>query len=172
MPCNAWLRRITLFCAKRCTISKRRLCGTAIQAGLYPNPVFGFEADTISEANTAGQQGGFIQQTIKTAGKLKLAQAAASIDVRAQRRIILRRAQLEVASQVRSNYFAVLVAQETFRSTYALASFTDEAYGIWTDQVFAQQAAPYEPLQLRRALIQARGNLIQAPIATTQPGSS
>ncbi len=55
--------------------------GAAIQAGLYPNPIVGFEADTISEADTAGQQGGYIQQTIKTAGKLKLAQAAASIDV-------------------------------------------------------------------------------------------
>ncbi len=135
--------------------------GAAIQAGLYPNPIVGYEADTISEANTAGQQGGYIQQTIKTAGKLKLAQAAVSIDV-LNAELALRRTQIEIASQVRSNYFAVLVAQETFKSTYALTSFTDEAYGIWTDQVFAQLAAPYEPLQLRVLSFQARGNLIQA----------
>jgi cobalt-zinc-cadmium efflux system outer membrane protein len=135
--------------------------GAAVQAGLYPNPILGYEADTINQDATAGQQGGFIQQTIKTAGKLKLAQAAASIDV-LNAQLALRRTQIEVASQVRSNYFAVLVAQETFKAAYALTTFTDEAYGIWTDQVFAQQAAPYEPLQLRVLSFQARGYLVQA----------
>ena len=135
--------------------------GTAIQAGLYPNPVFGFEADNVNQGSTAGEQGAFIQQTIKTAGKLKLAQAAASVNV-LNAELALRRTQFDVASQVRSNYFAVLVAQETFRSAYALAGFTDEAYSIWTDQVFAQLAAPYEPLQLRVLSFQARGYLLQA----------
>jgi outer membrane protein, heavy metal efflux system len=135
--------------------------GSAIQAGLYPNPVFGYEGDNINQGLSAGQQGAFIQQTIKTAGKLKLAQAAASIDV-LNAELALRRTQIEMASQVRSNYFAVLVAQETFKSAYALATFTDEAYAIWTEQVFAQQAAPYEPLQLRVLAFQARGYVVQA----------
>jgi outer membrane protein, heavy metal efflux system len=135
--------------------------GSAIQAGLAPNPVFGFEADNVNQGSTAGEQGAFIQQTIKTAGKLKLAQAAASVNV-LNAELALRRIQFEVASQVRNNYFAVLVAQETFRSAYALAGFTDEAYSIWTDQVFAQLAAPYEPLQLRVLSFQARGYLLQA----------
>ena len=135
--------------------------GAAIQAGLYPNPVFGYEADNINQGLTAGQQGAFIQQTIKTAGKLKLAQAAASVDV-LNAELALKRTQIDIASQVRSNYFAVLVAYETFKSAYALATFTDEAYSIWTEQVFAQQAAPYEPLQLRVLSFQARGYLLQA----------
>ena len=46
---------------------------TAIQAGLHPNPMFGYVADTISTANTAGYQGVFFEQMIKTAGKLELA---------------------------------------------------------------------------------------------------
>ena len=57
---------------------------------------------------------------------------------------------------------AVLVAQETFKAAYALASFTDESYRVWTDQVFADQAAPYEPLQLRVLAFQSRGYLVQA----------
>lgn len=135
--------------------------GAAIQAGLYPNPIAGYEADQINTAGTAGLQGGYFQQVIKTGGKLELAQAAASIDV-LNAQVALRRAEIDVATQVRTNYFAVLVAQETFRAIYALATFTDEAYRVWTENVFAEQAAPYEPLQLRVLVYQVRGSLIQA----------
>lgn len=135
--------------------------GAAIQAGLYPNPSVGYEADQINTAGTAGLQGGYIEQIIKTGGKLELAQAAASIDV-LNAQIALRRAEVDVATQVRGHYFAVLVAQETFRATYALAIFTDDAYRVWTENVFAEQAAPFEPMQLRVLVYQVRGLLIQA----------
>lgn len=53
----------------------------ALQAGLYPNPTIGYQAELIGVKNEAGQrtpgefQGGFVQQTIVTAGKLRLSRA-------------------------------------------------------------------------------------------------
>src|SRR5262249_588790 len=47
--------------------------GAAIQAGLYPNPVVGFQGDQIGSAGTPGQLGAYLEQLIKTAGKLRLA---------------------------------------------------------------------------------------------------
>jgi outer membrane protein TolC len=50
--------------------------GKALQAGLYPNPTVGYAAEQIGIAGTAGElQGGFVQQTIVTAGKLRLSRA-------------------------------------------------------------------------------------------------
>jgi cobalt-zinc-cadmium efflux system outer membrane protein len=50
--------------------------GRAQQAGLYPNPTVGYEGDRIGAAGTAGEmQGLFIDQTIVTAGKLRLSRA-------------------------------------------------------------------------------------------------
>src|SRR5438552_460935 len=80
--------------------------GTAIQAGAYPNPTFGYEGDTIGTGSGTpgaggGYQGGFVEQVIKTAGKLKLAQAAATMDwLNAE--LALRRAQSDLAGQVRT----------------------------------------------------------------------
>src|SRR5437870_5769304 len=42
--------------------------GVALQAGLYPNPSAGYQADTVGTAGGAGYQGAFIEQLIKTGG--------------------------------------------------------------------------------------------------------
>ena len=55
--------------------------GTAMQAGLYPNPTLGYESDNINTGRTAGYQGGFVDQVIKTGGKLQLTRASAMVDV-------------------------------------------------------------------------------------------
>jgi cobalt-zinc-cadmium efflux system outer membrane protein len=135
--------------------------GAALQAGLYPNPTVGYEGDQVGSAGSAGQQGAFVDQVIKTGGKLKLAQAAASIDV-LNTQLALRRAQLDLTAQVRGGYFAVLVARENVRVTRALVEFADEAFRIQVEQVKGGQAAAYEPLQLRTFAIQARAALVTA----------
>src|SRR5205807_1270644 len=99
--------------------------GAALQAGAYPNPNFGYQWDTAGTGATAGYQGAFVEQTIKTGGKLKLAQAAALMDL-LNAQLALRRAQTDLTAQVRAGYFAVLVAQETIQVTGALARLTDE----------------------------------------------
>ncbi|MGE3804055.1 MAG: TolC family protein [Gemmataceae bacterium] len=135
--------------------------GQAIQAGLYPNPVVGYEGDTIGTGPGPGYQGGFVEQTIITGGKLKLKQAAATMDIR-NAEVALRRTQIDVMTQVRSGYFSFLVAEKRLQVARALAQFTDEVYRVQIDQVKAAQAAAYEPLQLRVLAMQARADVVQA----------
>lgn len=135
--------------------------GNATQVGLPPNPVFGFEADTIGSGATAGQQGAKYEQLIKTAGKLRLAQAAALMEV-VNAQVGLRRVQIDLATQVRNAYFASLVAEENLRLAHALSRFADEMFRVQVDQVRAGQAAAYEPLAMRALAEQARLTLKQA----------
>jgi cobalt-zinc-cadmium efflux system outer membrane protein len=135
--------------------------GAAIQAGAYPNPTLGYQSDTAGTSGTAGFQGAFFEQLIKTAGKLKLAQAAALMDVY-NARLDFRKAQADVATQVRTNYFQLLVARENVRVSRALITLTDQVYGIQVDQLKVGFVAGYEPMQLRVLALQARGALIAA----------
>jgi outer membrane protein TolC len=43
-----------------------------LQAGLYPNPVVGYDGQELSERASGGEHGGFVEQTLVTAGKLGL----------------------------------------------------------------------------------------------------
>lgn len=134
--------------------------GAMIQAGAYPNPHLAYEADNINTGRTAGYQGGNIGQTIVTGGKLKLAKAAAGVDLE-NAELALRRARFDLATQVRANYFAVLVALERVKVNSALVQFADRVYHLQVTRVQAGQAAPYEPLQLRVLAVQAQGQLLQ-----------
>lgn len=136
--------------------------GQAIQAGVYPNPVIGYEADTVGSAGTRNYQGVFGTQVIKTAGKLGLARSVANVDfINAQ--LALRRTRIDLLAQVKQFYFAVLVAQESVKINEALVRFTGEAYQIQDDKLkIGGFSAPYEPAQLRSLAVQARTLLVQA----------
>jgi cobalt-zinc-cadmium efflux system outer membrane protein len=140
--------------------------GAAIQAGAYPNPNVGYQSDTAGTSGTAGFQGVFIEQVIKTAGKLKLAQAAATMDL-LNSELALRRTRYDLMSAVRNAYFAVLVAQETVKINAALTRLSDEVFRVQVDLLRGGQGAAYEPLQLRVLALQARGTLVQARNAYT-----
>jgi cobalt-zinc-cadmium efflux system outer membrane protein len=140
--------------------------GAVIQAGLHPNPTVGYEADQVQPGptpgkNNAGQQGGFINQLIKTGGKLQLAQAVALMD-QFNAELALRRAEVDLAAAVRTHYFGALVAQESLTVNRALVRLSDEVYRVQIAQVGAGQAAPYEPVQLYVQAVQARNALIAA----------
>ena len=135
--------------------------GLAIQAGAYPNPEIGYEADTVNTANTAGYHGGYIQQTFVTGGKLQLAEAAARVDyLNAQ--LTLRKARIEVATAVRTAYFKSLVAHKQLQIETSLATFTEDILRTQTHLVESGEAAAYEPLQLRVFVLQARAAVVQA----------
>jgi cobalt-zinc-cadmium efflux system outer membrane protein len=133
--------------------------GALIQAGAYPNPTIAWEQDTVG--TNEGYQGGYVDQVFKGVNKLKLARAAAEMDLR-NAELALRRAKFDLATQVRSTYFAVVVALENVRVSRALAEFTDKVYRFQIDLVRGGPAAPYEPMQLRPLVLQARLNLLQA----------
>jgi cobalt-zinc-cadmium efflux system outer membrane protein len=134
--------------------------GAAIQAGAYPNPTLGVQSATAS--NTGGPSYGiFWAQTIKTMGKLKLAQAAAIMDVE-NAQIAYQRAETDLMAAVRAGYFAVLVAQENIKASRALVNLTDEVYKVNVEQVGGGEAAPYEPMQVAVFAAQARQSLLIA----------
>jgi len=135
--------------------------GAMLQAGAYPNPHVGYQCDNVNTGATAGYQGGNVSQTIVTGGKLKLARAAAGVDVE-NAQLALRRARYDLATQVRSNYLAVLVSLERIKVNNALKEFAERVYRTQISRVTAGQAAPYEPLQLRVLAAQAQTQLIQS----------
>jgi cobalt-zinc-cadmium efflux system outer membrane protein len=144
--------------------------GLMIQAGLPPNPTVGYQADqwqpgTNTAADprkhNAGQQGGFVNQLIKFPGKLSLAQAVARFDY-INAYVAVRRAEVDVATAVRTAYFQVLAAEKGIAVSTALATMADEVYRLQLRQVAAGEAAAYEPLQLYAQAVQARNLLAQA----------
>jgi cobalt-zinc-cadmium efflux system outer membrane protein len=136
--------------------------GAAIQAGAYPNPTLGYEANSAGTNGTSGLMMFSVSQVIKTMNKLQLARASATMDL-ANAELALRRAETDLAAQVRGQYFAVLVARENMRVSGALAKFTSDIYDIQVEQVRKGGiAAAYEPAQLRVLANQARGNLVAA----------
>ena len=135
--------------------------GKAVQAGLYPNPTFGYEGDTLGTARTAGYNGVFFTQEFVTADKLTLAQNVALNNVRAAQ-ADLRKARVRLASDVRRNYFKVLIAQEQLKFNKAIAKLSEEVYQAQIDLVTGGESAPYEPLQLRVFAVQARNAVTTA----------
>jgi cobalt-zinc-cadmium efflux system outer membrane protein len=135
--------------------------GNMIQAGAYPNPHVGYQADDIGTGQTGGYQGGNVSQTIVTGGKLRLAKASAGVDLH-NAELALTRARYDLATQVRSNYLGVLVARQRIEVNDALTQFADRVYQIQARRVAAGEAAAYEPLQLRVLAVQAQTQLIQS----------
>ena len=129
--------------------------GTMIQAGTYPNPTVGQEVDPSNDGSTAGVWGVFVDQTIKTGGKLRLAESAARQDFE-NAELALKRSRSDLSTSVRNNYFALLVSKETVRVTRALAEFTDEVYRLQEKLLEVGSAAPYEPAALRAQAYAAR----------------
>jgi cobalt-zinc-cadmium efflux system outer membrane protein len=135
--------------------------GALIQARAYPNPTVSYLSEPSSDGSTSGVQGFSVDQVIVVNGKLRLASAAAEMDLR-NAELALRRARSDLATQVRNAYFAVLVAKETVRVNKALARFTDEVYRYHTDYLAAGQVAAYEPAALRALAYTARMSYKQA----------
>jgi cobalt-zinc-cadmium efflux system outer membrane protein len=85
--------------------------GRALQSGLYPNPTVGYEADRINAAGSAGEmQGLFIDQTIVTAGKLRLSRAKFGQEVSQMEAQALAQ-QYRVLNGVRTRYYQLLAMQ-------------------------------------------------------------
>jgi outer membrane protein, heavy metal efflux system len=136
--------------------------GAMIQAGAYPNPNGGFLFSPSSDATTPTFDGVFFDQTIKTAGKLRLAEAAALEDLK-NAELALKRARSDLSTSVRNAYYALLVSEETVRVNETLARFTDKVYLLQINRTAeAGLGAPYEPAALRLQAYTVRLGLVQA----------
>jgi cobalt-zinc-cadmium efflux system outer membrane protein len=85
--------------------------GKALQAGLCPNPTLGYAGELVGTRGTAGDfQGGFVQQTIVTAGKLRLSRAKYNQEA-VEAELLTLAQQLRVLHSVRIGFYELLVAQ-------------------------------------------------------------
>jgi cobalt-zinc-cadmium efflux system outer membrane protein len=76
--------------------------------------------------------------------------------------LALRRARSDLATRVRTAYYALLVAKETVRVNKSLARYTDEIYRLHTGLLGAGTVASYEPMALRALAYTARLSYQQA----------
>ena len=118
------------------------------QAGLYLNPTIGYQGELIGAKNEAGRstagefQGGFIQQEIVTAGKLRLSRAkyqqearAAAIQAMAQ--------QLQVVNGVHIAFYEVLTAQRLIENHRELVKNAEN--GVKTTEELVNVGQANEP---------------------------
>jgi cobalt-zinc-cadmium efflux system outer membrane protein len=122
--------------------------GNLIQARAYPNPTVGIENGPNNNNTGTGTYGVFVDQVIKTGGKLKLASAAAEMDLR-NAELALQRARSDLATQVRTAYYNLVVAREVVRVNRSLARFTDDIFRLQADLLRAKQVSPSDPAPLR-----------------------
>ena len=135
--------------------------GAAFQAGVYPNPVFGYEADTVGSSYTRNYQGVYLSQLVKTANKLPLQRAAANMELM-NAQLAYERTQLEVLRLVRAGYYNVLVSQEATRINGGLVHFTNRVLEIMKDRLSGGKQAPYEVSQMRSLVKQAYTAKVQS----------
>jgi cobalt-zinc-cadmium efflux system outer membrane protein len=127
--------------------------GRAVQAGLYPNPTVGYEADRIGAAGSAGEmQGVFIDQTIVTAGKLRLSRAKYAHEVSQMEALALAQ-QYRVLNGVRVRFYQLLAMQRLLGVLAELVKVAEDAVTT-TDQLVNVGAA--NRADLLQARIEAR----------------
>ncbi|MDE3156367.1 MAG: TolC family protein [Acidobacteriota bacterium] len=102
--------------------------GRARQAGLYPNPVVGYEGREITTAPSmnGGEHGVFVQQSIITAGKLALSRQVFTAE-RSQALSVADAQRERVLTAVRVGYYEALGAQQLVELRRQLAALADEA---------------------------------------------
>src|SRR5260370_32236722 len=136
--------------------------GKAFQAGLYPNPTIGYSGEQIGAQGTAGEfQGGFIQQEIVTAGKLRLSRAKynqemylAEVQATAQH--------LRVVNGIHLAFYDVLAAQRLIEIHRELFKIAEDAVKTTEQMVNVGQANAPDLLQAQIEAQRARGSLSNA----------
>ena len=139
----------------------------ALQAGLYPNPTIGYQAELIGVKNGAGKstpgefQGGFIQQEIVTAGKLRLSRAKYQQEARAAE-IQAMAQQLRVVNGLHIAFYEVLTAQRLIENHGELVKNAEDAVKTTEEMVNVGQANEPDFLQAQVEANRERVALVAA----------
>jgi cobalt-zinc-cadmium efflux system outer membrane protein len=101
--------------------------GKAVQAGLYPNPTVGYRGENIGIDKSAGEfQGGFVQQTIVTAGKLRLSRAKYNQET-CEAEFLALSQQYRVLNGVRMRFWELLALDRTIDLDRGMVANAEEA---------------------------------------------
>jgi cobalt-zinc-cadmium efflux system outer membrane protein len=138
--------------------------GRALQSGFYPNPTVGYVADRIGAAGSAGElQGAFIDQTIVTAGKLRLNRAKFAQEVSQTQALALAQ-QYRVLNGVRVRFYQLLATQRLLDVRAELDKVAEDAVTTTEELVNVGAANKSDLLQAR---IEARQERVALENART-----
>ena len=127
------------------------------QAGLYPNPTVGYYGDEIRGASYAGgKQGGYISQTIVTAGKLQASRRVAAVAAD-QAKTAVELQHLRILNNVRGSFYQVLAAQRLLELRDNLANLAADA--AQTERQFANIGQADRPDVLQAEVEQQQANV-------------
>jgi cobalt-zinc-cadmium efflux system outer membrane protein len=136
--------------------------GQLIQAGLYPNPVVAPGVEELgNKEGVAGTPGIAIEQDIVTAGKLRLAQAAASYGVQAADWQETTR-WFEVVTRVRQAYYEALTAAREVQASEEAVNISQSGFDAVRKLEKAGIKSQPDVLRAQVDLDQNRTRLVQA----------
>jgi cobalt-zinc-cadmium efflux system outer membrane protein len=139
--------------------------GRAQQAGLYPNPTVGYTGELIGAGGSAGEmQGLFIDQTIVTAGKLRLSRAKSAQEITQTTALALAQ-EYRVLNGVRIRFYQLLTLQRLLDVRADLLKVADDA--VRTTEELLNVGAANSP-DLLQARIEARQERIALENARAQ----
>jgi outer membrane protein TolC len=135
--------------------------GKALEAGLYPNPVFSYEAEQIfidveGDKDSPGEfQGGVIEQRIVTAGKLRLSREKYLRRARVSEHQAMAQ-QFRVCNDVRIHFYRALASQQRLEIRQELLKTAEDAAVTAQESYNLGQARRPEVRQANVALQRAR----------------
>jgi cobalt-zinc-cadmium efflux system outer membrane protein len=122
--------------------------GRYTQAGLYPNPVFAFNADELGDrTGPTGILAPSVSQEVVLGGKLVLARAVAAKEID-QASLALLAERYAVVGAVRASYFEVVTLQERAAILNALVKLADQSVELGRKSFEAKQVARLDLVQL------------------------
>jgi cobalt-zinc-cadmium efflux system outer membrane protein len=125
--------------------------GRQLQSGLYPNPTVGYSGEQIGlrgKAAPGEQQGMFIDQTIVTAGKLRLNRARDAQEM-AQAEFQVQAQQFRVVNGVRTRFYQLLAMQRLLGVRAELLQVAEDAVTTTEELVNVGAANRADLLQAR-----------------------
>jgi cobalt-zinc-cadmium efflux system outer membrane protein len=130
--------------------------GKALQAGLPPNPTIGYDGDQIGASGTVGElQGAFVQQTIVTAGKLRLSRAKYQQEAYEAELLALAQ-QHRVLNGVRLHFYELLTLQRMIDLHRSLLANAEELLRTNEEMYNAGQANQADVLLVKVQVNDAR----------------
>jgi cobalt-zinc-cadmium efflux system outer membrane protein len=136
--------------------------GKALQAGLYPNPTVGYRGENIGIDGSAGEfQGGFVQQTIVTAGKLRLSRAKYNQEA-CEAELLALGQQYRVLNGVRLRFWELLALQRMIELHRGTVANAEEALRTTREMFNTGQANRADVLLAEVALNDAKVALLAA----------
>ncbi len=147
---------------KQASAIQRRSAGQARQAGVYPNPSFGYQGEQIRGGEyRGGEQGAFVQQTIPLGGKLRLRR-----DVYEQQRrsdeLGATEQRYRTFGEIGQSFYSALAAQQTVKLRQQLLSIALDAVQTARQLANVGQADAPDVLQAEVEAEQAQVDYIAA----------